>query len=354
MLKIRSPKLQGRRAVLQAGALGLTGLNLATQKRLIAEGTAKRNNKSVILIWLDGGPSQLESYDPKPEAPAEFRGPFGTIQTSLSGVHFSELLSQQAKFADKMSIIRSMRHGTGDHFAGAHWMLTGRFGATTASKGIRYPSLGSCVSKLKGANKPGLPAYVGLPSAESVYLYPGYQGAAYLGGEHDPFAVNNDIRYLHHTYKTKVEAPTCFKSATGLDQSRAQDRSHLMASLDRLRRDAVAAPVPAGATLGDGASDAVCGSGPDRRVRDGLRIPSAPEQRGEHDHQDQQWCTKQKATRTSGGGSHHDSMMRRAETYVNGRVALPMRKAPASGRGLQRGAAEGTRTLDLLHGKQTL
>jgi uncharacterized protein (DUF1501 family) len=90
---------------------------------------------------------------------------------------------------------------------------------------------------MKGANKPGLPAYVGLPSAESVYLYPGYQGAAYLGGEHDPFAVNNDIRYLHHTYKTKVEAPTCFKSATGLDQSRAQDRSHLMASLDRLRRD---------------------------------------------------------------------------------------------------------------------
>ncbi|RLS28478.1 MAG: DUF1501 domain-containing protein [Planctomycetota bacterium] len=237
MLQIQSPKVRGRRAVLQAGLLSIAGLNLATQQRLIAEGTAKNNNKSVILIWLDGGPSQLESYDPKPEAPAEFRGPFGTIQTSLSGVHFSELMSQQAKFADKMSIIRSMRHGTGDHFAGAHWMLTGRFGATTASKAIRYPSLGSCVSKLKGANKPGLPAYVGLPSAESVYLYPGYQGAGYLGGEHEPFAVNNDIRYLHHTYKTKVEAPTCFKSSTGLDQSRAQDRSSLMTSLDRLRRD---------------------------------------------------------------------------------------------------------------------
>ena len=153
MLEIQSPQHQGRRAVLKAGVLSMAGLNLATQQRLIADGTAKKNNKSVILIWLDGGPSQLESYDPKPEAPAEFRGPFGTISTNVPGIQFSELMQQQAKFADKMCIIRSMRHGTGDHFAGAHWMLTGRFGATTASKGIRYPSLGSCVSKLKGANR---------------------------------------------------------------------------------------------------------------------------------------------------------------------------------------------------------
>ena len=237
MLRIQSPCILGRRAVLQAGVLSMAGLNLATQRRLIAEGTARKNNKSVILIWLDGGPSQLESYDPKPEAPAEFRGPFGTIRTNVPGIHFSELMSEQAKFADKISIIRSMRHGTGDHFAGAHWMLTGRFGATTASKHIRYPSLGSCVSKLKGANKPGLPAYVGLPSAESVFLFPGYQGAAYLGGEYDPFAVNNESRYLHHSYNIKVDAPPCFKSAAGLDHSRAKDRSDLMTSLDRLRRD---------------------------------------------------------------------------------------------------------------------
>ncbi len=237
MLEIQSPRHRGRRAVLEAGVLSIAGLNLAAHQRLIADGTAKQNSKSVILIWLDGGPSQLESYDPKPEAPAEFRGPFGTISTNVPGIQFSELMQQQAKFADRMCIIRSMRHGTGDHFAGAHWMLTGRFGATTASKGIRYPSLGSCVSKLKGANQPGLPAYVGLPSAESVYLYPGYMGASYLGGEHDPFAVNNESRYLHHSYNTRVEAPTCFKAPAGIDQSRAQDRSSLLASLDRLRRD---------------------------------------------------------------------------------------------------------------------
>ncbi|MFN9718612.1 MAG: DUF1501 domain-containing protein [Planctomycetota bacterium] len=237
MISIESPNQHGRRAILKAGLLGVAGLNVATQQKLIADGSARKNNKSVILIWLDGGPSQLESYDPKPDAPAEFRGPFAPIATRLAGVQFSELMVEQSKFADRMCVIRSMRHGTGDHFAGAHWMLTGRFGATTASKGIRYPSLGSCVSKLCGPRTPGLPAYVGLPAAESVYLYPGYQGAAYLGGEHEPFAVNNDARYLHHTYQANIEVPPCFRSTAGLDQPRAQDRLDLMRSLDRLRRE---------------------------------------------------------------------------------------------------------------------
>lgn len=237
MLEIKSPQQRGRRAILKAGVLGLAGLNLATQSQLIAAGAARKTGKSVILIWLDGGPSQLESYDPKPEAPVEVRGPFSTINTKLPGVQFSELCPKQAELADKISVIRSMRHGTGDHFAGAHWMLTGRFGATTASKDIRYPSLGSCISKLRGSNHPALPAYVGLPSAQSVYIFPGYQGAAYLGGSHNPFAVNDDVRYLHHTNKVTVEAPPCLKSSSAMDQTRAVERSSLMKSLDRLRRD---------------------------------------------------------------------------------------------------------------------
>ncbi|MBL8818464.1 MAG: DUF1501 domain-containing protein [Planctomyces sp.] len=237
VLEIRSGFQGNRRAVLKAGMLSMAGLTLAGRERLIAEGAARRNNKRVILLWLDGGPSQLESYDPKPEAPAEFRGPFGAISTKVAGTQFSELMAEQAKFADQISVIRSMRHGTGDHFAGAHWMLTGRFGATTASKSIRYPSLGSCISKLCGPRNPGLPAYVGLPAAESVYLFPGYQGAAYLGGAYEPFDVSTDVRYLHHTYKTKVESPVCFKASGGIDESRAKARSGLMASLDQLRRD---------------------------------------------------------------------------------------------------------------------
>lgn len=241
MLNVVSPFVGGRRAVLKAGTLGFAGLSLPFHHKALAAQQSDNNTsskkKSVILIWLDGGPSQLESYDPKPEAPAEFRGPFGTVATSLTGVHFSELMEKQAKFADRMCVIRSMRHGTGDHFAGAHWMLTGRFGATTASKHIRYPSLGACVSKLCGPNQPGVPAYVGLPSAESVYLFPGYHGAAYLGGAYEPFDVNTEAKYLHHTYKTSVESPPCFRINGQIDEARARDRSSLMTSLDRLQRD---------------------------------------------------------------------------------------------------------------------
>ena len=241
MLNVVSPFSGGRRAVLRAGTLGFAGLSLPIHHQALAAaetasgGTPRK--KSVILIWLDGGPSQLESYDPKPEAPAEFRGPFDTVSTSVPGVHFSELMQQQAQFADRMCVIRSMRHGTGDHFAGAHWMLTGRFGATSVAKQIRYPSLGACISRLCGPNQPGVPAYVGLPSAESVYLFPGYHGAAYLGGAYEPFDVNREKKYLHHTYKASVESPPSFRINGGVDEARARERSTLMTSLDRLRRD---------------------------------------------------------------------------------------------------------------------
>lgn len=225
-----------RRAILQAGTLGLGGLSLAHLLQLEAAGAAQVKDKSVILVWLDGGPSQLESYDPKPHAPVECRGPFGVIGTTLPGVQFCELVPEQAKIADKLAIIRSVHHGNGDHFAGAHWMLTGRFGATTASPAIRYPSLGACVSRVCGPRRPGLPAYVGLPSAESVYLFPGYHGAAYLGGAYNPFDVDTESKYLHHAYTTKIGAPKCFSQTVPADLPRLTERGNLLKSLDGVRR----------------------------------------------------------------------------------------------------------------------
>jgi hypothetical protein len=226
-----------RRAALKAGFLGLSGLSLAGQRRLQAESGTKGNDKAVILFWLDGGPSQLESYDPKPDAPYEVRGPFSAIDTNVPGIHLSELLPNHAKFADKMNFIRSLHHGTGDHFAGGHWMLTGRFGATTANKEIKYPSVGSCVSKVRGPRRPGLPAYVGLPAAQSIYLFPGYQGSAYLGGAYNPFDVDTQQKYLHHTSVIPIDRPKCFKAAGDLDAGRGASRTALMTSLDRIRRD---------------------------------------------------------------------------------------------------------------------
>src|SRR5262245_17901652 len=174
-----------RRVALKAGFLGVTGLTLpdflrakALAKEKGGSGSAA-NDKSVILIWLDGGPSQLETFDPKPDAPAEFRGPFGVCKTRIPGVNVSALMPQVAKRIEKVSLIRSLHHDNGDHFAAGHWMTTGRFGSSAVNLPQKYPSVGSFVSKVKGSNNPHLPAYVGLPSAQTIYLFPGYMGAAY-------------------------------------------------------------------------------------------------------------------------------------------------------------------------------
>lgn len=225
-----------RRTAIKAGFLGLSGLSLGDLNRLRAEGTAQKNDKSVILIWLDGGCSQLESYDPKPESPSEYRGPWGAIPTNVPGIFLSETLPHHAKHADKMAFVRSLHHGTGDHFAGAHWMLTGRFGSTSVNLPQKFPSVGSYVSRVRGPNKQGLPAYVGLPAAQSVYLFPGYQGAAYLGAAYNPFDVDTESKYLHYTSAVTVGRPRCLDSFTSVEASRAETRQSLLAGLDGIQR----------------------------------------------------------------------------------------------------------------------
>lgn len=228
-----------RRTALKAGFLGLAGLTQADLNVLRAEGSAARNGKSVILMWLDGGPSQLETYDPKPEAPAEYRGPWGAIPTNVPGMFVSESLPLHAKFADKMAFIRSVNHGTGDHFAGAHWMLTGKFGSTSVNLPQKYPSVGSYVSRVKGPNKPGVPPYVGLPAAQSVYLFPGYQGAAYLGAAYNPFDVQTEQKYLGANQGGPILKPKCLENfgSGNAEASRSGERFDLLGRLDGIKRE---------------------------------------------------------------------------------------------------------------------
>lgn len=225
-----------RRSAIKAGLLGIGGLTLGDLFRLRAEGAATPNGKSVILIWLDGGPSQLESYDPKPEAPPEYRGPFGAISTNVPGIFLSELLEGHARLADRMAFIRSVHHDTGDHFAGAHWMLTGRFGSTSVNLPQKFPSVGSYISKLHGPNQPGMPAYVGLPAAQSVYLFPGYMGAAYLGAAYNPFDIDTETKYLHYSYNVKIGRPKMLDSFGRLESKRAEQRQSLLSGLDQIER----------------------------------------------------------------------------------------------------------------------
>jgi hypothetical protein len=227
-----------RRSFVQAGLLGLGGMTLVDLLRARAEaapGDRPRKDAAVILVWLDGGPSQLETYDPKPEASDEVRGPYGAIETNVKGIRISELLPHHAKYAHRMAFIRSVHHDNGDHFAAAHWMLTGRFGATGADQTPRYPSVGSCVAKLRGPNNPALPAYVGVPAAESVYLFPGYQGPAYLGSAYSPFDADFDRKYIGAATKKKIDTPKMFKVTP--DRERLTKRAGLLEKIDLLNRD---------------------------------------------------------------------------------------------------------------------
>lgn len=225
-----------RRSAIRVGFLGLLGLTCADLFRLRAVGPVGRSPKSVILLWLDGGPSHMETYDPKPEAPMEFRGPWGAIRTNVPGMRVSEMLPRHARLADKMVFVRSLHHNNGDHFAAAHWMLTGRLGSNASNLSQKFPSVGSYVARLRGGQAPGVPAYVGLPAAQSVYLFPGYQGAAYLGPAYNPFDVNVTQKYMGATDGSKIQAPK-FLENSATDGHRVQTRLSLLGQLDNFRRD---------------------------------------------------------------------------------------------------------------------
>src|SRR5581483_9152090 len=144
-----------RRNFLQAGVLGLGGLSLADLGRLRAAAPAKARDTSVILFWLSGGPGHMETWDPKPDAVSQFRGPFGAIRSRVPGVLVGELLPQTAKITDRLAILRSVNHGSGDHTKANHWMLTGYEGPAFNVPDFRVqrrPSLGSATAKLRGAS----------------------------------------------------------------------------------------------------------------------------------------------------------------------------------------------------------
>ncbi|WP_439624952.1 DUF1501 domain-containing protein [Gemmata sp.] len=214
-----------RRSFLRVGALGLGGLTLPglLAARARAGQSPTSNEKSVILIWQAGGPSHIDMYDLKPNAPAEIRGEFKPISTNVPGIQIGELLPLQAKMFDKLSVVRSAYHTNAGHGMGSQWMQTGYHATIEVNDNI-YPSTGSVVAKLKGANDPGLPAYVNLPRKVP------FGSAAYLGASYNPFtpdATPNDagfqVRNLRLPGRVSAE--------------RLENRKKLVADIDTLRRD---------------------------------------------------------------------------------------------------------------------
>jgi uncharacterized protein (DUF1501 family) len=213
-----------RRGFLRVGSLGLAGLTLPDVLQARALNQAK-NDTAVILWWMGGGPSQNDTYDPKADAPAEVRGPFSSIATAAPGLRFTDQLPLQAKIADKLALLRSVTHYENNHTDAAHLVQTGYHERDVQFRGQFHPAQGSIAAKLRGANRPGLPSYVCLPSAYSPLL--GFvQRAAYLGKEFDPIDGGGEPGY-----RGIVKGPD-FTPHADLTVSRIEDRKELLRRMD--------------------------------------------------------------------------------------------------------------------------
>ncbi len=179
-----------RRSFLELGA-SVLGLGLVDWFRLRAQGasaphtSSNRANKSLIVFWTHGGLSQQDTYDMKPDAPPEFRGPYRPIATTVPGIQITERFPRQARVMKHVSIVRSVNHENAIHAPSAHWMQTGYFGPTLARNAPQKPSFGSVIARVRGFNQGLVPPYVAIPQAEAF----GYQGAVYLGAAYNPFEV---------------------------------------------------------------------------------------------------------------------------------------------------------------------
>ncbi len=223
-----------RRSFLQVGMAGMGSLGLSQFLRAkaaaAAEGRSTKDTR-VILLWLDGGPSHMDMYDMKPDAPVEYRGIWSPIRTNVPGIEVTELFPLHAKIADKFSIIRSLHHGSGDHFTGGHYMLTGRGGVSGANNAPRDPFVGAIATRMTGARAPGMPANVAVPYAMSIGLRPGYFSPLYVGQQYTPFETASDPNNPNFKVQNITLPPN-------LTVDRLQDRKSLLQHFDQLRRDA--------------------------------------------------------------------------------------------------------------------
>jgi hypothetical protein len=218
-----------RRCYLQMGIAGLASgsfLDLWRWRQAYAlSPTGGKAPCNCILIWMDGGPSHFETFDPKPEAPAEIRGEFSAIDTKVPGIRISEHLPELAKIADRYALVRSVCHNQANHGAGNHYMMTGappRIPVGCGAFVSFHPSLGSVVAHERAAPH-GLPGYFSMPSMSRS------GGPNFLGAKYAPFIVANDPNDKKFRVRD-VELPK------DLLESRFAARRDLRSIVDRMPR----------------------------------------------------------------------------------------------------------------------
>src|SRR5438067_2238196 len=248
-----------RRDFLHAGALAPLGLTLPVFMAQKAAGAVRDRDVNCIMLFLVGGPSQIDTWDPKPKAPAEIRGPFQPISTSVPGTQITEIFPRTAKHADKFSLIRSVYHtATAVHDTGHQMMQTGRL----FTGGIEHPHIGCALGYVRGP-RGEMPPHVLLPRpiGRTGGNLPHGHTAGYLGRQHDPFILNADPAVPN--FQVPDLLPPAYISAI-----RADRRQRM--------RDAV-----------DGALDAFESSAPARQLdssfQQAFRLMSSPQARAAFD-----------------------------------------------------------------------
>jgi uncharacterized protein (DUF1501 family) len=221
--------VSSRREFLRVGLAGFGGLSWPAILRLQAQAAAvpSRSPTAVIIVWLRGGCSHLDTYDPKPESGSEYAGPFSPISTKSPGIRLTELLPRQARIADKFALLRSMAHSGGGHPSGSLQLLSGDPDAQDKIVPV-YPDVMSVAHYLRARKATDLPNYVGV---NPITRYDSFTiaGPAYLGPSYEPFAVLGDPS------RPEFKVPNV-GLADAAAQDRLQGRVNLRQSLDSFRR----------------------------------------------------------------------------------------------------------------------
>lgn len=211
-----------RREFLRLGSLAAGGVSLAEMLRQRARAQDVPHDTAVIQVFLCGGPSQHDTFDPKPLAPAECR-PFDSIQTAMPGVRVTEFFPRLAAIFDEFSVVRSVAHGDGSHNHSVHWLQTGHYPSKLVFGENQFPATGAMIARYRGANDRGVPPNVAIP--EGFY----YSTASYLGSRYNPMEVGDPNKADFSVSNLKL--------IDGITTNRLDDRLRILQGLDRFRRD---------------------------------------------------------------------------------------------------------------------
>jgi len=229
-MSLSHPASLRRRQFIQAGLLGLAGLSLPDVLRLRATAAETAPDTAVIYVLQEGGASQLETWDPKPEADDSIRGEFGVVSTTIPGIQFSEILPEQARITDKLTILRSVHHPSTQHSSSVHLLKTGYY-CRPESEINEMPSIGSHIARFRGSVAAGTPTYVTLNKGAR------YGKGFYLGPGTNPFEVQNVWKGNDYENPTdiRMEVPNLLL-IEGLTYEQIADRKQLLHNLDSVQR----------------------------------------------------------------------------------------------------------------------